>query len=299
MSSRNRAYESGPGTIESRKRPYEAPSVFESIERVHSLASHSNRKRAYDAGPGIPTRVKLPFLMEKDHCFGVTKLRQFEAEDANKKIKLDSLRTLKTRFEISADPLIDLGYSDGDRKLAKIRYWLSNLGEYTRSADQIVFHYNFLIACLPHIYKGKEWNENGARVMQEFNIDRIPYEVLAQTPRRFGKTYAVAMFVAVLALVCPGIKIVIFSTGSRASQAMLATITKFINLMPGGAERRVKKGSEEHMYAANPLPPGSGLGSAAARAAQDAPDTSSIKAFPAGGDCKYINILFAFKSVEV
>lgn len=42
---------------------------------------------------------------------------------------------------------------------------------------------------------GSDWEYNADRVMRELGIDRIRYEVMIQTPRRFGKTVSVSMYV--------------------------------------------------------------------------------------------------------
>lgn len=250
-------------------------------EKRKTQWAEQGSKRSYN-------RFRLPKLSEGDQYFGVSKLEAFRKED-KEKFEGYVLRTkLQTRTDISTDPLRDLGYSSGDATLAKIRYWLNNLDNWKRSADQILFHEHFLIACLPHIY-GKDWNANGARVMASMGISAIDYEVLCQTPRRFGKTISVAMFVAVLALMRPGIKISIFSTGSRASKSMVDMVLKFVNYIPGGSQRKIKHSKEELMFSAKPLGAKGGPGSALAKAAEHADDTTVIKSYPASVDSKSIS----------
>lgn len=107
-----------------------------------------------------------------------------EASDA---LKINDRHTLTT------DPLRDIKHCAGDKRLEAIRYTLNNLG-YTRSQFQKLFHTHFIQACLPIIY-GTDWATHAERVMKEFGLERISPEVLVQTPRRFGKTVSVAMFV--------------------------------------------------------------------------------------------------------
>lgn len=90
-----------------------------------------------------------------------------------------------TRVHLATDKLAGANVKKGDIILAKIRECLNNMG-YVRSEYQALFHSKFMSACLPHIY-GNEWSECSERVMKEFDIDRISYEILIQTPRRFGK----------------------------------------------------------------------------------------------------------------
>jgi hypothetical protein len=230
----------------------------------------------------------LPKLPDGDGIFGAWRMDWFKQQDDKMEMEREQRQKLQTRIQLSTNPLRDIGFSNGDAKLRKIRYWLNNLGEWVRSADQQLFHEHFLIACLPHIY-GKDWNANGARVMASLGIDKIDYEVLCQTPRRFGKTVSVAMFVAVLALCCPGIKISVFSTGSRASKSMVDHILKFCYHCKEnrGIERKIKHSKEELMFSAQWLGARGGPGSALARNAEHLEDTTVIKSYPASVDSKF------------
>ena len=167
---------------------------------------------------------------------------------------------------------------DGDKRLRHIRTLLSTFSE-IRSEQQKEFHDKFLIACLPHIY-GKDWEAHRIRVLEQFKIKRIRFEVMAVTPRRFGKSWAVAMFCAALLLAVPSIRICVFSTGKRASGSLMELVTKFINKVPGGNERICKK-TEEQLFLANvALAAGSGVGSAAAKLRQTDDATSKLFSFP-------------------
>jgi len=64
------------------------------------------------------------------------------------------------------------------------------------------------------------------------------------TPRRFGKTVAVGMYVGALALVVPGCEQAIFSTGRRASSKLLELVSSLVAQVPGGADRVVKSNQE-------------------------------------------------------
>ena len=77
--------------------------------------------------------------------------------------------------------------------------------------------------------------------MQAQGIQCIRYEVTAITPRRWGKTWAVAMYVLALMLAVPGIRVCVFSTGKRASSSLMEIITQFMGMIPGLNERKVKE----------------------------------------------------------
>lgn len=69
-------------------------------------------------------------------------------------------------------------------------------------------------------------------------------QFMAITPRRFGKTTAVAMFVAAFAMACSGSVTAIFSTGRRASNLLLQQIKSMLIAAPGGEERIVASNVE-------------------------------------------------------
>ena len=119
------------------------------------------------------------------------------------------------------------------------------------SHTQVLFHKYFIQACLPKIYGEKDWNENSVRVMQAQNIKCIRYEVTAITPRRWGKTWAVAMYVLAVMLAVPGIRVCVFSTGKRASSSLMEIITQFMGMIPGLNDRKVKENQEGRSHAAD------------------------------------------------
>jgi len=120
---------------------------------------------------------------------------------------------------------------EGDLRLARLLRFLNQMHDGSeswtgRSPDQINFHDNFVNASLPRIY-GAEWNEQSARVMAERGITEINTEVMIMTPRRFGKTYAIAMYVLGIMLAVPGTIVNVYSPGSRASTSLMKLVAKF------------------------------------------------------------------------
>ena len=67
--------------------------------------------------------------------------------------------------------------------------------------------------CL-HLYRDDPDIDMG-KIMKMNNFDNLKQQVLCLTPRRFGKTTSVAMFVAAYALTVPRSEQCIFSTGRR------------------------------------------------------------------------------------
>lgn len=263
----------------SAKRPVNILSYINPLAKRHQTIPQPQQQQQ----PRQTRNFLLNKLDAEDKCLGLVRLHKFKQDDAIAYQQCKLTYQLRERIDISTDDLRDLGHSEGDKKLAELRLLLNNLGPWRRSEDQIKFHNSFIIACLPHIY-GRDWNACGVRVMNEIGISRIDYEVLCMTPRRFGKTMAVAMFVGVLALVCKGIRISVFSTGSRASKSMKDHILKFVKYIPNGVQRKIKDAKEELMFSANPLGNFSRL---LAQKAEAEDDTSKVYSYPSSVDSKY------------
>ena len=59
----------------------------------------------------------------------------------------------------------------------------------------------------------------------------INQEILISTPRRFGKTISVCLFVAALLFACPNIEISIYSTCVRISRKLLRNCIRFLSMI--------------------------------------------------------------------
>ena len=106
---------------------------------------------------------------------------------------------------------------------------------FNRFDAQREFHKHFIAANLKKIYGGDLY-KNLDSIMQRFNITKIRSDVLVCTPRRWGKTYSVALFCAAYIWSQPDSTICIYSTGKRASKAMLVLIWKMIVAIAGSPE---------------------------------------------------------------
>jgi hypothetical protein len=83
-----------------------------------------------------------------------------------------------------------------------------------------------------------------AEVMRKNKWTILKQEVFCLTPRRFGKTIAVAMFVAAILWTQPNVEISVFSTGQRASERMMDSIVEVLDCFEGFRTRIVKKVQE-------------------------------------------------------
>lgn len=131
---------------------------------------------------------------------------------------------------------------EGDKRLMSIRKQLNNFG-LERSKMQRQFHETFLQSVCLHLYKDDP-DVDMEKIMRVNNWDDLRQSVLCMTPRRFGKTTAVSMFVAAYAMCVPNSVQSIFSTGRRASQKLLELIRDMVKATPW-ADRIIKCNQEE------------------------------------------------------
>ena len=141
--------------------------------------------------------------------------------------------------------------SIGKGRLIALRDILENGYEWTRSNTQRRFHEAFLNACIRYLYSHDASPPDYREIMDDNGWVDIRQQCLCMTPRRFGKTVAVGMFVAAMALVVPGNEQAIFSTGRRASGKLLELVSQLIAQVPGGADR-VTKSNQETVWVAHP-----------------------------------------------
>lgn len=176
---------------------------------------------------------------------------------------------------------------EGDRRLALLQSVLEDGFSFHRSADQKWFHRAFVAAILPLMYD-RDWDQNQMRVMTQMQITQIHTEVMCMCPRRWGKTWALAMFVAAVSYVMPGITIAVFTTGARTGNAFKDKVRMFLRDLPDGLARVVKD-SGEHLYLGPVrLRDGARPSSQEAKRYHSDPRTTKLICYPGGRsrDCK-------------
>lgn len=141
----------------------------------------------------------------------------------------------------------------GEEKLFKIRYLLDKLlpvrednPHPKRFHLQVTFHEHMINACLSKIYE-REWESQYPQIMKKHNIKKMKREIVISCPRRFGKTYSVALFAAAYFLVVPTATIAIFSTGKRTAGKLMALIKVFLSNYPGFENIKVNTNSQEEL----------------------------------------------------
>ena len=121
--------------------------------------------------------------------------------------------------------------SQGDKLMLRLRHLLDYVPKsykgWERSKMQKMFHRKFMQATCIHLYRN-DADIDMDRIMKMNKFDNLKQQVLCLTPRRFGKSTSVAMFVASYVLTVPNSEQCIFSTGRRASQKLLELIRDMI-----------------------------------------------------------------------
>lgn len=103
-------------------------------------------------------------------------------------------RRLRTRVDGILDKQYAVKKSNGMKRLIKLKRTLDMCG-LERTKMQKRFHNAFLRCSALHIFK-EDTEANLARVMKVMKWDHLRQQVLCMTPRRFGKTTAVALYCA-------------------------------------------------------------------------------------------------------
>jgi len=127
--------------------------------------------------------------------------------------------------------------------------------KFTRSIDQRRCHRAMTQANLAHLYRTDLDSELDA-LLEEFGVDEFKKEVLVIMSRRRGKSVSVAMFCASLAMAIeatdePFVQS-IFSTGRRASEALLHLIHRFLIELPNV---KIVKRTQETIWIQGPHGP--------------------------------------------
>ena len=125
---------------------------------------------------------------------------------------------------------------DGFTRLEKLRQALVALdrGGWERSYHQRLFHESFINAIVRILFKTDPpgfFSQSYPRLLELNGWTSINQEILVSTPRRFGKTISVCLFVAALMYACPNIEISIYSTCKRISQKLLRNCMRFLDIV--------------------------------------------------------------------
>lgn len=155
--------------------------------------------------------------------------------------KTEQARQFRSILDQYRPSTLNIGSEKGDYYMDTILFYLDKL---MRSPSQKDMHSYFLGSCIRAIY-GEGYKKNRSRVVDKYKLPTRKQQMLVCCPRRFGKTFGVAYFAVVMAIVLPNIEISIFSPGRRQSSALMGVIHKFLKKL--NEQSRILVKNEEKM----------------------------------------------------
>lgn len=173
--------------------------------------------------------------------------------EAHRSVHLAQLMTSRPRKRARAGQSSQCSIGSqslGSHRLGLIRHTLESGFDLQRSNTQKKFHESFLNACCRFLYSDDTNAPDFTDIMEANGWDDLRQQVLCMTPRRFGKTTAVSMYVAAIAWHVPSEQ-AIFSTGRRASSKLLEQVLGLLRKLPG-ADDRIVKANQEMIWISHP-----------------------------------------------
>jgi len=133
----------------------------------------------------------------------------------------------------------------GCTRIRTIRLLLSSIDNagFERSANQERFHDVFIKSCAPIIYK-EDWDVKKNTIMRKNRWAAVYKGSLVSTPRRFGKTFSIAMFCVAITLTFKS-EVVVFSPARRASRKILERMHEFVCVLK--MEHRIIEYNQENL----------------------------------------------------
>ena len=147
-------------------------------------------------------------------------LDKMKRADKNKKMKIagDITSMMKARISVNKSDEAWKQYNKARELLSKFKL--------NPSISQFKIIDMIFIASLPLILGDALWGETRMQFFRKFKITLIPTLVGTLMPRRYGKSIAITMVLAILMTLCISIKIVIFSQKLDISKDLLVQSKK-------------------------------------------------------------------------
>lgn len=154
--------------------------------------------------------------------------------------RMKNVYAIRTKTSRSMDQITEQGGMQEDtlievgmQRYRHLQWLLQNFMDkdntiIVRAPYQVTFHNDMIMASLPHIFGTKIWATHSRVILQLLGLEEIFNQfVIFSTPRQFGKTTAVAMFIAAMLLAVPSCKILVFAQVLRGSINLLRQIKQF------------------------------------------------------------------------
>ena len=244
-----------------RKPEFSSPLIRKTPPKQHQYQQQRRKRhRKHSNHVFVKPLAKIPDLimpeampMAKVHSF-LPYLRDLETrcEEAfrRKKSSYESVPQIHEYYMESGRQKF-LTHSNGDERLANLRQALKRLDTlgYMRSNHQREFHEVFISACLPQLY-GKDLDRCLIRILEENDLDSIQSEVMVVTPRRWGKTMAVSLFLAAYLYTQPEADVCVYSIARRTSTMLVLKVYKMVVAL-GGGTHVINRSNQETLKVVN------------------------------------------------
>lgn len=158
----------------------------------------------------------------------------------------------KNGTDVSWDSVLseDTSSLTGDVIMRRINFVLDNIPGLVRHEYQIQFHAEINDALIPKIYE-KEWAAHSSTILKRYGIKKYQPERLICTPRRFGKTTSVIMYIIAVLYCIPRITVAIFSTGKRTASKLKNGVLAHLRTMPKFEELCCENNAEQVAFRFN------------------------------------------------
>jgi hypothetical protein len=124
-----------------------------------------------------------------------------------------------------------------------------------RSPDQKRFHDAIFQTLAPHIYKD-DFLYRRDELLDKFGREAFNMAAMIMTPRRWGKTTATAMAIAVVLYIGRGINILVFSTGQDMSTTLMNKVKGYFMQLPRAEKRLLSTTDKRFLVSHIDEPPG-------------------------------------------
>jgi hypothetical protein len=216
--------------------------------------------KQYAAPPPAPPNATTSAKSSVDRKQAPDEQRESEVKESPYALSIEAVwRSLRAKrklykeqhavrsfVDIAVNPT-EYSVSEGELRFMKVvrtAPWIAQMNGINLDPVQHKFIEAFTFACAPRIY-GKDWEANKIRFYEKYKLDRIHYQVLCMSPRRFGKTWSIAMFCLTMIWCVPGIIINVFSTNQRTSTSICRYIRKWLFALPEGKARLANEAKQE------------------------------------------------------
>jgi hypothetical protein len=119
-----------------------------------------------------------------------------------------------------------------------------------RTGYQVEAHRSMIKTIIPMVY-GDDIDRYREAIIKYWGFENIRTRIAIMWPRRHGKTWTVASMGASMAYTVRGKRMVILSTGERASNMMSEHLMKFFLQLPGASDMIAKRTNEHIIISAN------------------------------------------------